>query len=223
MTGRRFELAILGDGVLSAICAVRLARLLGPEQVLVVTRDREFAGTCPELLVPDLLDPAALELVRDYIVMEWDRFAENGPAGSRIHERTICLLDPVQVYAEFEANCTGMTVLAGQDRMHAIDGYLIAGSSIHPCKSHIQIPAARFSGRHEAIIDMDGMVQPDCPVLLDHTGSPCRQFIPVGSNRTMVNTLEGSPLLRPDGRLDIAATFPIHSALAGLLGQAGLQ
>lgn len=218
MTNRRFEVAVVGDGVLSAICAIRLARLLGPEQVLVATGDTGFGGACPELLVPDLVSPETMELVREFVVMEWSRFAVVYGDGPRIQHRAICLIDPVQLLAEFEESCAGMTVLTGLGMMHSIEGYLIADGSIHSCKSQVQIPASRFSGRHEAILDLDGAVSPDCPLLLDLTADPCRQFIPIDSIRTMVNALAGEPVLDPTGNLDIVATFPIHSALTSLMG-----
>lgn len=216
-----FEVIVSGSGVFPAICAIHLARLIGPERVLLATRDRQLAGDCPELVLAGLIDPAPMAIVEDYIVMEWDRSVIIDEQGTQEIPGRACLIDPVQIHAEFVESCPGMTVLSGLHTLRATDGYLIADGNIHAGAHHAAIPAALAGSRQEAIARSGFADLLDCPLLADFSTAQPSQIVPIGGGRILINSL--STTLRRDatGGIDLAATFPLHGAINSLLGAAG--
>lgn len=212
-----YDVIVSGSGVFPAICAIRLARLLGPDRIMLATRDRELAGDCPELLIADLVDPAPLAFIENYLVMEWDRFAVIDADDIRYEERRVCLVDPVQVYADFVEHCAGMKVLTGLAMMRTMDSYLIADGNVHDCVAHAAIPDTILAARQQNILAASDAAALDCPLLADFSGTKAVQVIPIGGGQVMVNTLLVEPVRESGGQIDLAATFPLHAALNSLL------
>lgn len=212
----RFDLAIVGDGVFAAICALRMACAIEPDRILFLCEESVVGGNCPELLLPGLLEPAVRDFLEEYRVLEWDRGIIAGSGGRREVRETIWMVDPMQVFAHFSDRLAGAKVLCGVRGTHAIEGYVIVDGDILPCRNQLDLRPALLRATHEGVMDARAFDEPVCPVLLDLTLDPVRQIIPIDAERVLVNRLEAVPFGSLDAAADLNEAFPIHRALNSL-------
>lgn len=200
------DIVIHGWGMLPALLALHLLAKEPRSRVLLLCGDSAVGGDQVEPVVADRLGPVARELVTSCCIARWEGYYIVRDGAVALHEETVWLLDPVQLWldiAEQDLRCTARTgcstVGAGDKAKRTID----LGS--------LTLPQAESEIRGNALVRQLGL-----PILADFDSVPpgwhAHQMLPLGDERVLVRRL-------PLRTSVVTATTTFESLLNALVGE----
>lgn len=200
------DIAIHGWGMLPAMLALHLLTKEPATRVLLLCGDSAVGGDQVEPVVADRLCAAARQLATSCCVACWEGYYIIRDGTVALHEETVWLLDPVQLWldiAEQDGRCTARTgcstIGAGDEAGRYID------------LSALTLPQAESEIRGNDLVHQLGR-----PILADFDSVPpgwhAHQMLPLGDERIMVRRLPLRTSL-------VAATTSFESMINALVGE----
>ena len=200
------DIVIHGWGMLPALLALHLLAREPGSRVLLLCGDSAVGGDQMEPVVADRLCPVARDLAENCCVARWEGYYIVRDGTVALHEETIWLLDPVQLWldiAEQDARCTART------------GCSTVGASDKAART-IDLAALTLPQAESEIRGNDLVRQLGLPILADFDSVPpgwhAHQMLPLGDERVMVRRLPLPTSL-------VTATTSFESLFNALVGE----
>ncbi|KHK93554.1 hypothetical protein [Novosphingobium malaysiense] len=220
-----FDLAIMGQGILPGIVALRLLAVGGHTRVLLITADEEVGGRGLELILVDRLAGPVRDLIDPMIVREWPGcYLDRGDGPVQSDERTV-LVDPVQVWLELSARLDPAAIVTACDEVERA-GRFMRWRRGHAFVDRV-IDLEQWTGQpaETRIVGADAVEHLDLPIISDpacpseRTGA--YQCIPLGDERMAIRNWT-PPARASQGETDLGGGFLATSPdVYGLLNGIG--